>query len=60
MPFNSTLSVSKNMPYVSKSIAGNIRQDIQVLRGFAVILVLIFHAKLGIFNAGYLGVDIFL
>ena len=59
MPFNSTLSVSKNMPYLSKSIVGNIRQDIQVLRGFAVILVLIFHAKLGIFNAGYLGVDIF-
>jgi peptidoglycan/LPS O-acetylase OafA/YrhL len=59
MPPNVTLSVSKSMSRVSNSTVTIIRQDIQVLRGFAVLLVLIFHAKLGIFNAGYLGVDIF-
>lgn len=36
-----------------------IRQDIQALRGLAVLVVVIFHAKLGIFEGGYLGVDIF-
>ena len=35
------------------------RQDIQLLRGIAVLLVVIFHANLGIVNHGYLGVDVF-
>lgn len=35
------------------------RLDIQVLRAFAVLLVLFYHAKFEFFTAGYLGVDIF-
>ncbi|MGO1501388.1 MAG: acyltransferase family protein [Marinobacter sp.] len=35
------------------------RRDIQVLRGVAVLLVVIFHADLGIAKHGYLGVDVF-
>lgn len=35
------------------------RSDIQALRGFAVLIILLFHAGIGPFTAGYLGVDIF-
>jgi peptidoglycan/LPS O-acetylase OafA/YrhL len=35
------------------------RTDIQALRGIAVSLVVLYHADLGVFKAGYLGVDIF-
>lgn len=35
------------------------RTDIQALRGFAVLIVLLFHAKISFFSAGYLGVDVF-
>ncbi len=35
------------------------RTDIQALRGFAVALVLIYHADLGFLKAGFLGVDVF-
>ena len=35
------------------------RNDIQVLRGVAVVAVLVFHAFENIFPLGYLGVDIF-
>ena len=35
------------------------RADIQVLRGIAVLVVLLFHAKQSIFPLGYLGVDVF-
>jgi len=36
-----------------------LRQDIQFLRGIAVLFVVIYHSGLGILNEGYLGVDIF-
>jgi peptidoglycan/LPS O-acetylase OafA/YrhL len=35
------------------------RTDIQALRGFAVLAVLFYHAKISLFPAGYLGVDVF-
>lgn len=35
------------------------RGDIELLRGVAVILVVIFHLKLGIFKSGFIGVDVF-
>jgi peptidoglycan/LPS O-acetylase OafA/YrhL len=35
------------------------RTDIQALRGLAVLLVVLHHAKLGFLGAGFLGVDIF-
>ncbi len=35
------------------------RQDIQVLRGYAILIVIIYHAQLNVLDAGYLGVDIF-
>ncbi|MEA3064643.1 MAG: hypothetical protein QOJ27_1089, partial [Sphingomonadales bacterium] len=35
------------------------RQDIQVLRGIAVLLVVAYHSHLDVIQAGYLGVDIF-
>lgn len=35
------------------------RKDIQVLRGLAVIAVILFHAKESYFPLGYLGVDVF-
>lgn len=35
------------------------RQDIQALRGVAVLMVVVFHARLGYLVGGYLGVDVF-
>jgi peptidoglycan/LPS O-acetylase OafA/YrhL len=35
------------------------RRDIQVLRGLAVLAVVLFHAKESLFPLGYLGVDVF-
>ena len=35
------------------------RTDIQALRGLAVLLVVLHHAKIGLLGAGHLGVDIF-
>ncbi|MCG3187507.1 MAG: hypothetical protein IOMNBAOH_02122 [Rhodocyclaceae bacterium] len=37
----------------------NLRQDIQALRGLAVLLVVVHHAEFGLVDAGYLGVDVF-
>jgi peptidoglycan/LPS O-acetylase OafA/YrhL len=37
----------------------NYRKDIQVLRGLAVLAVVLFHAKESYFPLGYLGVDVF-
>jgi len=36
-----------------------LRRDIQFLRGIAVLVVVLYHSNLGIFNQGYLGVDVF-
>ena len=35
------------------------RKDIQILRGIAVLLVVLFHLQVGIVKSGFLGVDIF-
>ena len=35
------------------------RRDIQVLRGLAVLAVVLFHTKENYFPLGYLGVDVF-
>ncbi|MGX5851906.1 acyltransferase family protein [Mesorhizobium sp. PL10] len=35
------------------------RMDIKALRGLAVLLVVVYHARIWPFAAGYLGVDIF-
>ncbi|MCP3468083.1 acyltransferase [Bradyrhizobium sp. CCGUVB23] len=40
-------------------MSGDFRIDIQALRGLAVLLVVLFHARLGPFARGYLGVDMF-
>lgn len=37
----------------------SMRQDIQFLRGIAILAVLIYHAEIIPFSGGYLGVDIF-
>ncbi len=42
-----------------KEFTKGYRLDIQVLRGIAILLVLLFHAKQTYFPLGYLGVDIF-
>jgi hypothetical protein len=37
-------------------LSGKVRIDIHALRGFAVLAVVFYHAKVGVFSAGYLGV----
>lgn len=41
------------------SDARKLRADIQSLRGFAVLIVVIYHAKISFISGGYLGVDVF-
>ena len=36
-----------------------LRRDIQFLRGIAVLVVVIYHSRLGLLSQGYLGVDVF-
>lgn len=36
------------------------RLDIQILRGIAVIYVILFHLNIDFFHTGFLGVDVFL
>jgi peptidoglycan/LPS O-acetylase OafA/YrhL len=35
------------------------RRDIQALRGFSILVVLLYHSQFGLFRGGFLGVDIF-
>ena len=44
---------------MNSSKAPAFREDIQALRGLAILLVLLHHAKLDFLKVGYLGVDIF-
>ena len=37
----------------------NFRQDINALRAFAILAVVLYHFKLPFFNAGFIGVDVF-
>lgn len=52
----SLLNFSRGEFFISNSIY---RRDIQVLRGQAVLAVVLFHAQKNYFPLGYLGVDVF-
>jgi len=52
-------AVSHATLLIAHPVTPGFRTDIQALRGLAVSLVLLYHADLGIFPAGFLGVDIF-
>lgn len=45
--------------HAQQSGRADLRLDIQALRGFAVLVVLLYHARIPGFDAGYLGVDVF-
>lgn len=46
-------------PLCAPTVASTFRLDIQALRGVAVLVVVLYHARLDFLPAGYLGVDIF-
>lgn len=48
-----------NDPKAPRPSPTRLRTDIQALRGIAVLLVVLYHSGLGLFDAGYLGVDMF-
>lgn len=56
-PASGSSAVAKNR--VGIFVQRIIRQDIQFLRGLAVLAVVVFHTRLDIMKGGYLGVDIF-
>ena len=45
--------------HIKSSIKSTTRIDAQVIRGFAVVIVILYHLKIGVMNSGYVGVDIF-
>lgn len=60
---SSLTAVTSNQPVVAPQgplVRSELRDDIQALRGIAILLVLIYHSKLlPSLKAGYLGVDVF-
>src|SRR5882724_2665933 len=55
-PVHGVIMISKIMARADSSAT---RIDVQVLRGFAVLAVVLYHAKISLLPAGYLGVDVF-
>ena len=54
------ISISENSQAPSTyAKSSKMRVDIQALRGFAVLIVLFYHAKFDFFERGFLGVDVF-
>jgi peptidoglycan/LPS O-acetylase OafA/YrhL len=45
--------------HIKSSIKSTTRIDEQVIRGFAVVIVVLYHLKIGVMQSGYVGVDIF-
>ena len=44
---------------IKSQIKSTTKIDAQVIRGFAVVIVILYHLKIGVMNSGYIGVDIF-